>query len=74
MRSRSLQKWILLVVALAIIAMTATAAFGYVDQFGGAGRPYAPYTAGPVVREYFGPYAPYSPPTGPKQIGHWALW
>jgi hypothetical protein len=27
-------------------------------------RPYAPYTAGPIVREEFGPYAPYT--AGPE--------
>jgi len=63
------------VLALVVIMVltTASIAFARVDQFGGATtsasyapftvtetEPYAPYTAGPVVREVFRPYAPYT--------------
>ncbi len=45
-----------------ILATTAGFAFALLDEFGGASftAPYAPYTAGPVVREETRPYAPYT--------------
>ena len=45
-----------------ILASTAGFAYALVDEFGGASftAPYAPYTAGPVVREETRPYAPYT--------------
>jgi len=68
---------VLLVTVLVLLLAMPAVAFGRLDRFGGgvyaepyapytAGpvvretRPYAPYTAGPVVREYFRPYAPYT--------------
>jgi hypothetical protein len=60
MTARSWQKWMVLVVALALIVPTASVAFAVVDEFGGESftAAYAPYTAGPVVDEQ--PYAPYT--------------
>ena len=67
------RSWLLLVLASALLLATASAAFGslYTDSEGVPSaafteKPYAPYTAGPVVPEvpYAGytekPYAPYT--------------
>jgi hypothetical protein len=69
MTPRSLHKWIVLVVALALIVPTASVAFAVVDEFGGAtfGTQYAPFTEpyewGPVIHESdLAPYAPYTEP------------
>jgi len=62
-----------LALAIVLVFSTATIAMARFDQFGGSTvgaasapfttvepEPYAPYTAGPVVREEFRPYAPYT--------------
>lgn len=62
-----------LALAVILVFSAASIAFARVDGFGGDSftaefapytvtepEPYAPYTAGPVVREEFRPYAPYT--------------
>jgi len=58
---RPLEGVLLVTVLVLLLAMPAVA-FGRVDRFGGGAyvEPYAPYTAGPVVREDFRQYAPYT--------------
>ena len=60
---KALRRTVALTAAVALI-LASTAAFAYAlaDEFGGSSftAPYAPYTAGPVVREDTRPYAPYT--------------
>lgn len=67
---KALTKWpwtaragVAVAVAVALVAISAASlAFALNDEFGGAAfsKPYAPYTAGPVVSEDMRPYAPYT--------------
>lgn len=55
--------WVVLVIALVALLSTASVAIARYDEGGGplVARPYAPYTAGPVVPSTpLEPYAPYT--------------
>ena len=76
MTPRSWHRWIVLVVALALIVPTASVAYAVLDEFGGGSfaAEYAPYTAGPVVGEETRPYAPYTagPVVGAEELEPYA--